>query len=61
MQELFLGPPYSSASVAKSSVSDRQGTKTSASGDIRAPTQPHWVHNLTLTALCYEHYNTIIF
>ena len=58
---------YSSASVAESSVSARQGTKTSASVDILTPTQLHLAHNLTLIALrlesikqLYFDYNVII-
>jgi hypothetical protein len=58
---------YSSASVAESSVSARQGTKTSASIDILTPTQLHLVHNSTLIASrselikqLYFNYNVII-
>ena len=39
---------YSSASVAESSVSARQGAKTSASVDNLTLIQPHLVHNSTL-------------
>jgi len=43
---------WSSASVAESSGSARQGAKTSASVNNLTPTQPHLVYNLTLIILC---------
>ena len=45
---------YSSASVAESSVSARQGTKTSASVNILTPIQLYLVYNLTFIVLRLE-------
>jgi len=57
---------YTTASVAESSVSARQGTKTSVSGDIRAPTQLHFLHtvnsryNDAFRAPPFDRYNEVI-